>query len=61
MLGVSAEALGRHGAVSEPTVREMAQGALAHSHAHVAAAISGVPGQWQLPESQWERCVSPGP
>ncbi len=44
MLGVSAEALERHGAVSEPTVREMAQGALAHSHAHVAAAISGIAG-----------------
>ena len=44
MLGVSPETLGRHGAVSEPTVREMAAGALAHSHAQVAVAVSGTAG-----------------
>jgi len=43
-LGVRAGTLEQHGAVSEPTVREMAQGALAHSRAQVAAAISGIAG-----------------
>ena len=44
MLGVSAATLAENGAVSEPTVREMAAGALKHSHAHVALAISGIAG-----------------
>ncbi len=44
MLGVSDATLGSHGAVSEQTVREMAQGALAHSHAQVAVAVSGTAG-----------------
>lgn len=44
MLGVSAATLAEFGAVSEPTVREMAAGALKHSHAQVALAISGIAG-----------------
>ena len=44
MLGVSAATLAEYGAVSEPTVREMAAGALKHSHADVALAISGIAG-----------------
>jgi nicotinamide-nucleotide amidase len=44
MLGVRAETLERHGAVSEETVREMAEGALGHSGAGVAVAISGIAG-----------------
>jgi nicotinamide-nucleotide amidase len=44
MLGVSSETLGQHGAVSEVTVREMVTGALAHSHAQVAVAVSGIAG-----------------
>ncbi|MBI2311940.1 MAG: CinA family protein [Betaproteobacteria bacterium] len=44
MLGVRDETLERYGAVSEAAVREMAEGALAHSHAQVAAAISGIAG-----------------
>jgi nicotinamide-nucleotide amidase len=44
MLGVSAEVLERHGAVSEPTVRAMAEGALAHSHAQISLAVTGVAG-----------------
>src|SRR5450631_4267689 len=44
MLGVRAETLEQYGAVSEPTVREMAAGALAASHAQVAVAVSGVAG-----------------
>ncbi|MGC2459026.1 MAG: CinA family protein [Gallionellaceae bacterium] len=44
MLGVRQSTLDQHGAVSELTVREMAEGALQHSHAHVALAVSGVAG-----------------
>jgi nicotinamide-nucleotide amidase len=43
-LGVSAETLAQHGAVSEATVVEMAVGALAASGVQVALAISGVAG-----------------
>lgn len=44
MLGVPRDVLERHGAVSEPTVRAMADGALAHSRAQVAVAITGIAG-----------------
>jgi nicotinamide-nucleotide amidase len=44
MLGVRDETLARHGAVSEETAREMAQGALARSKATVALAVTGVAG-----------------
>ncbi len=44
MLGVSAETLRQHGAVSELTVREMVAGALQHSAAQVALAVSGIAG-----------------
>lgn len=44
MLGVETTILSRHGAVSEPTARAMAEGALAHSHAQVAIAITGIAG-----------------
>jgi nicotinamide-nucleotide amidase len=44
MLGVRAETLARHGAVSEPVAREMALGALAHSHATVALSVTGIAG-----------------
>ncbi|HJS78659.1 MAG TPA: CinA family protein [Burkholderiales bacterium] len=44
MLGVRADTLARHGAVSEQTAREMAQGALARSKATVALAVTGVAG-----------------
>lgn len=44
MLGVQAATLERHGAVSEATVREMAEGALSHSRAQVAVAVSGIAG-----------------
>jgi nicotinamide-nucleotide amidase len=44
MLGVPSEILQIHGAVSEPTVRAMAEGALARSRAHVALAITGIAG-----------------
>ena len=44
MLGVHEATLRMHGAVSEATVREMAEGALARSRATVAVAISGIAG-----------------
>jgi len=44
MLGVSEDTLMQHGAVSEATVREMVQGALAHSESQVALAVSGIAG-----------------
>lgn len=44
MLGVATATLAHHGAVSEAVVREMAQGAIRHSRAHVSVAISGVAG-----------------
>ena len=43
-LGVADETLERWGAVSEPTAREMAEGALAHSTADLSVAITGVAG-----------------
>ena len=44
MLGVAANTLERHGAVSEATARAMAQGALKHSRATWALAITGIAG-----------------
>jgi nicotinamide-nucleotide amidase len=44
MLRVTAATLRTHGAVSEQTAREMAAGALAHSRAQVAVAITGIAG-----------------
>jgi len=44
LLGVSAQTLALHGAVSEQTVREMVAGALASSRAQWALAISGIAG-----------------
>lgn len=41
MLGVPLELLRSDGAVSEPAARAMAEGALAHSRAHVAVSITG--------------------
>lgn len=43
-LGVPATLIDTHGAVSEDVARAMAAGALAHSHAQVAVAVTGVAG-----------------
>lgn len=44
MLGVAAATLTQHGAVSEAVAREMAQGAIRQSQAHLSVAITGVAG-----------------
>ncbi len=44
MLGVKAGTLDRHGAVSEQVAAEMAQGAVEHSRADIAVAVTGVAG-----------------
>ena len=44
MLHVKSNTLRAHGAVSEQTAGEMATGALASGHAHVAVAITGIAG-----------------
>ena len=44
MLGVTGETLQHYGAVSEQTVREMAEGALKNSRAQISLAVSGIAG-----------------
>jgi nicotinamide-nucleotide amidase len=44
LLGVPPELIAAHGAVSEAVARAMAEGALSHSRADVAVAITGIAG-----------------
>ena len=44
LLGVPPEVINRHGAVSEPVARAMAEGALARSTASLVVAITGIAG-----------------
>lgn len=44
MLGVPAELIQAHGAVSEPVARAMAEGVIAHSKAQLSLAITGIAG-----------------
>ena len=44
LLGVPEGLLASHGAVSEPVVRAMAEGALAHSPAALAVSVTGIAG-----------------
>ncbi|MBF9001471.1 MULTISPECIES: nicotinamide-nucleotide amidase [Vibrio] len=44
MIGVKADTLAQFGAVSEPVVIEMVQGALRSSHGSIGVAISGIAG-----------------
>ena len=44
LLGVDAALITQHGAVSEEVARAMAQGAITHSKAQVAVAVTGVAG-----------------
>jgi nicotinamide-nucleotide amidase len=44
LLGVDAALIAAHGAVSDEVARAMVQGAITHSHAQVAVAVTGVAG-----------------
>lgn len=44
LLGVDQPLIDRHGAVSEPVARAMAEGAIAHSHARASLAVTGIAG-----------------
>lgn len=44
MLGVAAQTLDEHGAVSEEVAVEMARGALSHSEANLSVSITGIAG-----------------
>lgn len=44
LVGVSEAMIAAHGAVSEPVARAMAEGAVAHSRADIAVAVTGVAG-----------------
>lgn len=44
LLGVNPQTIATFGAVSEQTVREMAEGALNHSHADISIAVTGIAG-----------------
>jgi nicotinamide-nucleotide amidase len=44
LIGVPADLIAAHGAVSEPVARAMAEGAVAHSYADVAVGITGIAG-----------------
>lgn len=44
LLGVPAELITAHGAVSAEAARAMAEGALAHSHADIAISVTGIAG-----------------
>jgi nicotinamide-nucleotide amidase len=44
LIGVPADLIAGHGAVSEPVARAMAEGALRHSKADVAVGITGIAG-----------------
>lgn len=44
LLGVHAELIIRHGAVSEPVALAMARGALQHAASHLAVAVTGIAG-----------------
>jgi nicotinamide-nucleotide amidase len=44
LLGVPAEMIAAHGAVSEPVARAMAEGALLRSHADIAVSVTGIAG-----------------
>jgi nicotinamide-nucleotide amidase len=43
-LGVDAQLIAEHGAVSEPVARAMAFGAIRHSHAQISIAVTGIAG-----------------
>jgi len=44
MLGVHAETIEKYGAVSVQTAKEMAEGAILHSHGEISLAVTGIAG-----------------
>ena len=44
LLGVPADLIAQHGAVSEPVARAMAGGAVRHAHAQISVAVTGIAG-----------------
>jgi nicotinamide-nucleotide amidase len=54
LIGVPSDLIVAHGAVSEPVARAMADGALSHSRAHVAVAITGI-GPSRMRSLFWNR------
>lgn len=44
LLGVPADVIAQHGAVSEEVARAMAEGAVSRSHAQIAVAVTGIAG-----------------
>jgi nicotinamide-nucleotide amidase len=44
ILGVATSLLEKHGAVSEPVARAMAEGAIAHSRADISISVTGIAG-----------------
>jgi len=61
LLGVRAQTLSRHGAVSRETAKEMAAGALARSRAQLAIAVTGVAGpSGARKRNRSARCASRG-
>ena len=57
LLGVPFWLIERHGAVSEDVARAMAGGALTHSHASLAVAVTGVAGPDGGPDEKPVGCV----
>ncbi len=54
LLGVSGDLIRQYGAVSEPVARAMAEGALKHSLAQVAVAVTGIAGPGGgTPKNRW--------
>lgn len=75
MMGVPAELIEKHGAVSEEVVRAMAEGAIRHSRAQVSIAVTGIAGPgggsvekpvgtvwvgWCVPQQTLEKCLHLG-
>jgi nicotinamide-nucleotide amidase len=61
-LGVPAPLIEAHGAVSQPVAEAMALGALAHSEAQLALAVTGIAGPGgRCRASRWAPCGWPGP
>ena len=64
LLGVPADMIDSHGAVSEPVARAMAEGAVARSRADVAVSVTGIAGpggEMHQPDRLSDRAAAVGP